>query len=168
MHVVRYNPLALLTAALVDESIQEGNIFFARQSYPRGLLMGTKEAFLFTPYNNMFQVTQHMKVNGQDPRAFVYDIRTTTDKQKLYIAASQPKGYAVYLNRLKDRKWECPRKLQNRLERFAMDSGMGELYTKVDFQFCLSFGKLVFKLHNHRGLRKEISLDDLDKLYGSF
>ncbi len=164
MFVVRYNPLALLTKVYLDGLIQEGHIFFVRQSYPRGLAMGTKEAFLFTPYNNVFSVNRHIKAIREDPRALVYNILTPTDQRKLYIAASQPNGYAVYLNQLKDRKWKCPKDLQNKLERFAMSTGMGELYTKVDFHLSLSFGNLIFKLHNNRGLRKEISLDSLEKL----
>ncbi len=108
MFVVRYNPLALLTKVYLDRLIQEGHIFFVRQSYPRGLAMGTKEAFLFTPYNNVFSVNRHIKAIREDPRALVYNIPHTNRSAKALHSGISTKWLCCISKPVKGPEMEVP------------------------------------------------------------
>src|SRR5687768_13229268 len=99
------NPLVLLTPELMGSMLHNGFTHFIRQSYPRGLRDGIKEAFLFTAYKDgeIDKVNAHFQAISHDDRKYQYYVGNKGEKEKLFIAADQPAGYLVYMALLKDR-----------------------------------------------------------------
>src|SRR5690606_20385924 len=97
------------TTRLLHLLIREGNRYFVRQTYPRGLnpLDTTqKAAFLFTHYKNLADAQQHWNALLQDPNRFLYDSGDPEHFARLEIAARQPLGFPVYTPLL-EKPWQA-------------------------------------------------------------
>jgi hypothetical protein len=160
-----HNPLKLLFKDALDELVRQGNLYFVRQSYVRGKGPQVKEAFLVTPYSTLEEASQHMDAIQSDHRKLLYDIQDPLQKEKLYTAASQPQGYKIYLNRLKDREWKPDAQLVARIKKYI------NLYTgwslgkgaEINVELTLLFGELLLNLQHGKDTR-QLSLNDLEKM----
>lgn len=160
-----HNPLKLLFKDALDELALQGHLYYVRQSYPRGKTAKVKEALLLTPYCDVEAATQHMNAISQDHRRLIYNIEDPLHKEKLYTAATQPEGYRVYLNRLRDREWQPDAQLVACIKKYI------NLYTgwrpgrstQIDVELTLLFGELVINLQHGKDTR-QISLNDLEKI----
>jgi len=160
-----HNPLKLLFKDALDELALQGHLYYVRQSYPRGKSSKVKEAFLLTPYCNVEAATEHMQAIAHDQRKQLYNIEDPLHKEKLYTAASQPQGYHVYLNRLRDREWQPDAQLVACIKKYI------NLYTgwkpgkntQIDVELTLLFGELLINLQHGKDTR-QISLNDLEKI----
>lgn len=94
-----HNPFVLLTTRLLESLIKADNIFFVRQTYPRGknqLDPLNKAAFLFTHYTDYSRAKTHYDALDNDPNRFLYNITEPEHYEKLFIAAGQPEGFHIY------------------------------------------------------------------------
>jgi hypothetical protein len=158
-----YNPLALLEKEHIDTLIAKGYRVFVRQSYARGLKHGVKEAFLFTPYKSIEDAQEHIMAIILEGRTEVYDINKPDQKARLYKAASQPPGYGIYINRLKDHSWNPPRSLQAQIHHFVKMLGWGSRNMNIETTLALKYGKLVVRFTNN-GISEEAPLDEIEKI----
>lgn len=157
-----YNPLALLENVYVDALIEKGYRVFVRQSYPRGLGPNIKEAFLFTPYKTLEDAQDHIMAIILEDRTEIYDINKPEQKARIYTAASQPAGYAVYINRLKGNSWNPPRPLKEQIHNYVKMLGWGSRNMNIETTLSLQHGKLVVVFTNN-GVREFASLDEIEK-----
>jgi hypothetical protein len=160
-----HNPLKLLIKDALDELAAQGSRYFVRQSYPRGKTARLKEAFLITPYTAIESATEHLQAIQPDPRKLIYDIQDPIQREKLYTAATQPQGYGVYLNRLKDHEWKPDAELVVRVKKYiSMYTGWKPgRSTQINVELTLLFGELHLNLQHGKDTR-QISLNDLEKL----
>lgn len=167
-----YNPLAKLSTDKLVELLSQGYLYFVRQSYPRGVAPGIKEAFLMTPYKTLEEANQHYIELKDDRRKFVYNTDHSTgdhlsrdyDRGNLYAAAGQPDGYAVYLNRLEFEDWYPPREVQQHLHHYVCHLGYNKPNAGINCRLGLKYGQLIVRfLDKKRGLLSEITLDELER-----
>lgn len=160
-----HNPLKLLFKDALDELAKQGHLFFVRQSYARGKTPQVKEAFLVTPYCDSATAEAHIQAIAHDHRKLVYDITDPLQKEKLYTAASQPNGYLVYLNHLKDREWKPDAALVANIKKYIrLYTGWSPgRNTHINVELTLLFGELVINLRHEKDTR-QISLNDLEKI----
>jgi len=96
-----FNPLAIFDARALEGFVREGNKYFVRQSFPRGMdpfddnLAG---CFLICHYDDYFRAKEHYDALEQDRLRWLYNYDKMEDRGRLEIAASQPEGYRVYSN----------------------------------------------------------------------
>ncbi len=160
-----HNPLKLLFKDALDELTLQGHRYYVRQSYPRGRTSKIKEAFLLTPYREAEDADLHMQAIAADHRRQRYNITDPLDRNKLYIAASQPNGYHVYLNHLREREWQPDAQLTACIKKYI------NLYTgwkpgrntQIDVRLTLQFGELLINLQHGKDTR-QISLNELEKI----
>lgn len=160
-----HNPLKLLFKDALDELAAQGFQYFVRQSYARGKTSKIKEAFLITPYNTLEEATLHLQAIAPDNRKLLYDIQDPIQKEKLYTAASQPEGYRIYLNRLKDHEWKPDAQPVASIKKYinlytGWKPGIG---TQINVELTLLFGELLINLQHGKDTR-QISLNDLENM----
>jgi len=135
--------------------LADGKRFFIRQTYPRGLYPGLRAAFLFRAYeeHEKEQAESHLHKIDQDPHRFLYDATREDHLQKLYVAAGQPPGFAIYYAGRKEQDWKPPYEYQLKLKNFIrsihpewkpkrggdkIQAGLyeeyGELFLKLSFE----------------------------------
>jgi hypothetical protein len=165
-----YNPLQELSEAALNALIGRGYMYFVRQSYPRGIKPGGKEAFIITPYKEVTKAQDHYIAIKDDKRKYLYNINHQNgdylsrdfDRERLYMAAKQPKGYSIYLDRLKDQKWTVPGWLKVQIHEGSKRLGWGSRNMDVQSDICLRHGQLFVKFTN-KGHTEYIPLDELEK-----
>lgn len=160
-----HNPLAELSAQLLDAMIREGQYFFVRQSYPRGLdhFAGLKGVFLFSHYKDRGQAEKHLN-SLNDAYAAFYDATQAEDKAKLYIAAGQPAGYKVYAALLKARKWEPTPQIGPKIKQYIRQHTQWkpERGDNVKVELYIQFGELFLNLK--KGAEEiKVPLNDIEK-----
>ncbi|WP_341841778.1 hypothetical protein [Chitinophaga caseinilytica] len=100
-----HNPLAILRPAVLEGLLAAGHRWFVRQQYPRGMHPSLKAAFLISAYRNIGEARAHLEAIAADPQRRVYDGNDAADRERLFTAAAQPDGYAIYVSLLAKRKW---------------------------------------------------------------
>ena len=115
-----YNPLPLLTEALLQGMIDAGKRYFVRQTYFRGKESRLKAAFLFRGYEEGEKelAELHLRRIGSDPHAFLYDTMLAGHREKLVIAARQPFGYKIYYAGKKGIDWKPPPEYQEKMKHY--------------------------------------------------
>lgn len=149
-----HNPLALLSIELIMSLTKHHFVAFVRQSYPRGkhhLDTETIEAFLITPYKDLVMANEHMQHIAADHRKHLYYIGIPEEMEKLLNAASQPKGYKVYVALLKDRKWKGGAQLEPRLKRYLQANTQWKGKNEMVADLYLHYGELMLKVINPFG-----------------
>ncbi len=163
-----YNPLSIITTELMTALLREPK-FFVRQYYERGKL-GDKIPLLLTYYykdndKDINRANLHMKLLKSDKYRFLYDSENEEHRNKLMIAASQPEGFAVYINLL-PQKWEAGNSLRRKL--FSYLSKNFEWWQqhkpqKINIQLQDLYGQL-YLLVSWQGHKAEILLDNIEKM----
>lgn len=100
-----HNPLAILRPVVLEGLLGAGHRWFVRQAYPRGMHPSLKAAFLLSGYRSIGEARAHFEAVAEDPYRRVYDGHDDADRERLFAAAAQPDGYAIYINLLAKRKW---------------------------------------------------------------
>jgi hypothetical protein len=166
-----HNPLVLLFKEALDELIAQGHYYYIRQSYPRGKTASVREAFLITPYTTYEQAGRHYEAIKYDRRKYLYlvdenkfdKLSAEWEKEKLYVAATQPEGYRVYLNRLKDRTWKCPAELGASIKSYInRKTHWKPRGADIDVSLSLQFGELIINLQ-YQGDTLRVKLDEIEK-----
>ncbi|RAJ02645.1 hypothetical protein LX64_03665 [Chitinophaga skermanii] len=162
-----YNPLTLLTTSVLHDLIGNGHSYFIRQSYPRGKDDHDKafrHAFLITQYSNWHDAVCHYVAISSDPFKHCYDIAHTFEKEKLFIAASQPGGYRVFVNLLHQKSWELPRELELQVKRYihVRLSWLPRNGENINMQLEVHHGELFLTL-KFRLLQTTVRLADIEK-----
>ena len=166
-----HNPLVLLFKEALDELIAQGHCYYIRQSYPRGKAPAVREAFLITPYTSFEQANKHYEAIKYDRRKYLYliddnkfdKISVEWERGKLYTAATQPEGYHVYLNRLKDRTWKCPAELGASIKGYIRRNTHWQTRgADIDVGLSLQFGELIINLE-YQGDKLQVKLDEIEK-----
>lgn len=161
-----HNPLALLTTQLLDSLLASGFQYFVRQSYPRGVDHSdvvTKEVFLITPYKDFSLVNQHFQAIKFDLRKYMYDTDHVGEKEKLFIAASQPKGYKIFVSLLKEKKWKPPPQLGTSIKNYVRSFTKWKPDQGISAGLFLHFGELYIALKCSNQEIK-IPLTDIERL----
>ncbi|WP_298737438.1 hypothetical protein [uncultured Chitinophaga sp.] len=166
-----HNPLVLLFKEALDELIAQGHYYYIRQSYPRGKTAGVREAFLVTPYTTYEQANKHYEAIKSDRRRYLYLVddgkydkwSVEMERKKLYVAATQPEGYRVYLNRLKDRSWKCPAELGAKIKGYIKrNTHWKPRGADIEVGLSLQFGELVVNLE-YQGDKVKVRLDEIEE-----
>ncbi|MDR6570033.1 MULTISPECIES: hypothetical protein [Chitinophaga] len=161
-----HNPLALLSPELVMSLAKHGFIAFIRQSYPRGkdhFDPDTIETFLITPYKTLAQANEHLLHISADHRKGIYHTANPEEMEKLMTAATQPKGYKVYVALLKVRKWKGTAQLQEKLKHYLQTNTKWKVKDgAIVADLYLHYGELMLKLVNPVG-EIRLSLSEVEK-----
>lgn len=115
-----YNPFPLLDPALLESLIGSGRRWWVRQQYPRGWHPGLRASFLLRAYEAAERelAQQHLQAIATDPHAFLYDTDEEEHRARLYKAAAQPAGFAVYYAGRKGNNWTPPPYYENRIKSY--------------------------------------------------
>jgi hypothetical protein len=166
-----HNPLVLLFKEALDELIAQGHYYYIRQSYPRGKTVDVREAFLITPYTTYEQANKHYEAIKYDRRKYLYlidenkfdKLSVEWERDKLYVAATQPEGYRIYLNRLRDRSWKCPADLGARIKGYInQKTHWKPRGADIDVGLSLQFGELIINLQ-YQGDTLQVKLEEIEK-----
>ena len=161
-----HNPLALLNKELLDNMIQEGNLYYVRQQYPRGITpsdTGIKGAFVLSHYSNKQEAVNHYNVLFE-PQVAIYDATIPEDKEKLYIAAGQPAGYKIYALLLEPKEWKPTPELAQKIKQYIRVESRWRLERSDNVKVSLfqELGELFIRLKN--GVQEiKVRLSEIEK-----
>ncbi|MEZ2444858.1 hypothetical protein AB6805_24195 [Chitinophaga sp. RCC_12] len=162
-----HNPLALLSPELVMSLAKHGFVAFVRQSYPRGkdhFDTDTIETFLITPYKQLALANEHLQHISADYRKSIYHTANQEEMMKLMTAASQPKGYKVYVALLKVRKWKGTAQLEEKLKRYLQTNTKWKVKDgAIVADLYLHYGELMLKVVNPVG-EIRLPLSEVERL----
>jgi len=162
-----HNPLALLTTELLQALLAHGFTFFIRQSYPRGMDHfdpALKECFLITPYAEMGEAQRHFQHIVADPRRRIYLVDQPEELDKLYLAAAQPDGYKIFVDKLAAPKWRVPADMNSKIHRYLRANTKWKTREgEIAVNLFLHFGELMLRLTNGREEIK-INLNEIERL----
>jgi len=161
-----YNPLMLFTKEALDNLIKEGCLYFIRQSYPRGVRPGVKEAFIITPYVRRADAYDHFEKIREDPRKWLYILNSESqdheaEHNKLLTASMQPDNYRVYFNRLTSQEWMPPPHLQMSITNYVKNV-LGWRPGHIQTRLSIRLGVLVL-IFVRSGISREATLDEVEK-----
>jgi hypothetical protein len=161
-----YNPLALLSELLLNALIQHGYKYFVRQHYPRGkdhFDDTIKETFIITPYKLLSEAESHL-LHISDSRKCIYDIHQATDRSKLSIAASQPAGYKIYVDKLAAANWEPPPDLHSKISNYLrVNTRWKAKDASVNVSLFIEYGELMLKISNGKQVFA-VRLNEVERL----
>ncbi|PSL47555.1 hypothetical protein CLV51_102412 [Chitinophaga niastensis] len=158
-----HNPLALLSAALVNALLENGFTLFVRQSYPAGrdhTDTHIKEIFLITPYKDIGEANQHFQHIRFDHRKYIYQAQHTEEIAKLYVAAAQLSGYKVYAALLQQEEWDPPLYMDPAMRRYISlkTKWKPDRSEEVTAELFLHYGELYFTLkYGHEEIKVPLS-----------
>ena len=163
-----YNPFPLLNEKILNEKIQSGRRFFIRQTYPRGLEVRLKAAFLLKGYSSIDKdlALQHLATLKKDGNAFLYDVEDPEHVKKLFTAAQQPFGYKIYYAAKKGEDWKPPQEYQMKIKVYLKQNHSnwkskpgGE---KIAVGLYEEFGKLFLKF-SFDGEEDIVPIEEIEK-----
>lgn len=164
-----YNPYTILTPRLLEALLQQP-LYFVRQYYPRGLPESAEKIvpLLLTHYTHQEaekeRAERHMRLLGKDPYRFLYDSTQKPHIEKLLLAASQPKGYCIYINLL-PQEWKASNVLKTKLHHYVKEKLNGWHTSSADpLKVTLKerYGHLFIAL-TWRRQRTEVLLEDIEQ-----
>lgn len=132
-----YNPYVLLQPPLLEAMLRQP-MFLVRQYYARGqhpMHESGTIPLLFTHYIHHEVDTEralrHMRLLKKDPYRFLYDSTNPEHREKLFRAATQPAGYAVYVNLL-PKAWKPSETLKRKISTYVQQQLPWWQYTAKD------------------------------------
>lgn len=126
---------------------------------------GVKAAFLFTHYQDYEAAKTHLAAITHDPSKFLYEVSKEDDKDKLYVAASQPTGYNIYIN-LFEKPWKPGKLFAMKIKKYINWRLNWKPKKSDDIQANISvkFGELFITL-KFNGIHEAIvKVEDIDQL----
>ena len=150
-----YNPLSLLSIQLLTAMTKSPKLFI-REYYERGYANETYKStqpFLLTWYDKQNEVEKsralfHLQQLPTNAKPYIYDSENPADYTKLLIAASQPKGFAIYINIL-PKKWQTPNFLKTKIHHYMLQHLAWWRYNKthqLTIHLKDKYGKLYVQL----------------------
>ena len=158
-----YNPLALLSAALVSALLESGFTLFVRQCYPAEEDTDAgKEILLITPYKDIGEANMHFQHIRFDHRKYIYQAHHPEEIAKLYKAASQPPGYKIYAALLQQETWEPPFYMESAVRKYISlkTKWKPERPEEIVADLFLHYGELYFTL-KYRDEEIKVPLSDI-------
>lgn len=164
------NPYSLLSLEILSALLKQP-MYFVRQEYVRGkFLYDTPETktFLLTHYPRhdieKERAQRHMRLLFKDPVRFLYDSTKPEHLAKLELAASQPKGFRIYIN-LMESKWKASPLLKIKISSYVREKLPWWNYSPADkLKVTLKerYGELFLALL-WRGQQTEVVLEEIEK-----
>jgi len=163
-----FNPYTILTPTILSAMLKQP-MYFVRQQYPRGLQHDDENIIplLFTHYAHhevdKERAERHIRLLLKDQYRYIYDSTNEEHFQKLKIAASQPKGYRIYINLL-SKKWKANDALKMKISRYVAEKLSWWKYSpadKLNVTLKERYGELFIALL-WRGQKTEVLLEDIE------
>lgn len=163
-----YNPLYQLTPKVLEGLIKQGNLYWVKQSYPRGIEMGIDQSFLLTPYDSPGKAQKHYDYIASDGERRLYQldlkpgdpIDKDQDGRDLIDASKQPRGIRYYVPYTGDQS--LPGWLTMRVRNAAKGIGWGGRATEVEARLGFHFGELVVRYY-YKNQEKVLTLTEVEK-----
>ena len=163
-----FNPLYLLSNEVLEATVKRGCIYFVRNNYPNAfnpLAEGIKANLLLSHYDDLQKAQEHFNSIPQDVYRFLYHWNNPEHQSKLKIAASQPKGYAIYSTYFyPNYKTKITPRLKEKINSYMYshtrwNPKKGET---VNIDFHLQFGAL-FVTMQYAGKKIQVRFIDIEK-----
>ena len=163
-----YNPLYELSARALVGLIKKGNFYWVQQSYPRGIEMGDKEAFILTPYESIEEAQKHFDHVVSDIHRRLYKLHLSPgdpidkdqDGRDLIAASRRPRGIRYYLPYTDGKS--LPGWLDLKVKDGARSFGWGGRSTEVEARLGFHYGELVVR-YFFKHEQRMISLSEIEK-----
>jgi hypothetical protein len=164
-----YNPLALLNVSVVHRLLEAGCRWWVRQYYPQGInaAENTRQAYLVTYYNNAHHARVHYDIIKNKKGSYLYDTEGHEDRKKLYIAATQPDGFRIYISQTYF-EWEPPKHLQYKLQayvRFQLGWTAQKGAEKIRVGLTATAGDDFLIVFKYKGMEQAIGLQEFETRY---
>ncbi len=163
------NPYTLLNPQVLKAMLKQP-MYFVRQKYKRGLQIGEwteNKSLLFTHYAHheidKERAERHMRLLMKDPYRFLYDSTNEEHRMKLFNAASQPKGYRIYINLL-PKKWKAGDGFKRKISNYMLHRLSWWKFSPADkLKVTLKerYGELYIVLL-WKGQQTEVHLDEIE------
>jgi hypothetical protein len=163
------NPYTLLTPEILAAMLKQP-MYFVRQKYKRGeFIFGTEKttSILLTHYAgndvDKERAQRHMRLLIKDSSRFLYDSTAEEHFLKLKTAATQPKGYRIYINLL-PKQWKAPDGLKRKINSYTLNRLPWWQYSPADkLKVTLKerYGELYLALL-WKGQQTEVHLDEIE------
>jgi hypothetical protein len=163
-----YNPLALISQPLMAAILKSPKLF-VREYYERGSTVHESSLpLLLTCYDKENEVEHsralfHLRQLKGMRYAFLYDSEIKRDREKLFIAATQPAGYRVFINMLAS-KWKPPALLRGKIHEYMMHNLPWWNYDRsnqLHLHLKDRYGKLYVQL-SWKANRAEVILEEIE------
>lgn len=165
-----YNPLSLLSVPLLTAMVKSPK-FFVREYYERGNTNTLKkiiQPFLLTWYDKEDEVEKsralfHLQQLPACANPYLYDSENSADYTKLMVAASQPIGFAIYINIL-PKKWQAPNFLKTKIHHYMLQHLTWWRYNKthqLTIHLKDKYGKLYVQL-SWKNNKAEVLLQQIE------
>lgn len=164
-----YNPLYELTPQALIGLIRQRSFFWVQQSYPRGIEMGDKAAFLLTPYETLEKAQEHFDHLAADSERRLYQLHLNPgdpigkdqDGQDLIAASKRPRGIRYYLPYTDGKS--LPGWLNRQVKEGAKIFGWGGRSTEVEARLGFHYGELVIR-YFFKHEQQMIPLREIEKI----
>jgi hypothetical protein len=162
------NPYSIRTPEILSAMLKQP-MYFVRQEYRRGkeILEQKNIPILLTHYHHhegdRERAERHIRLLYKDPCRFLYDSTNPLHQEKLFKAASQPKGYRIFINLL-PKEWKANNNLKMKINRYVKERLPCWNYSPADkLKVTLKerYGELFIALL-WRGRQTEVLLDDIE------
>jgi hypothetical protein len=163
-----FNPFYPFTAALLDAFVKQGNTYFVRQTFKRGintLAEDIKGAYLISHYDDLNKAQTHFDALASDPNRFLYDWKNEEHQQKLKIAATGPAGYKVYSG-VFEKNWErhITERIKKGIRFYVASLGWQPSRSEgLNTGFYQTFGELYIIL-KCKGREVKVKFEDIETL----
>jgi hypothetical protein len=144
-----YNPLVRLSERILIGLHKQGNKYFVRQYYHRGIggENGFKIAFLFSFYTDLSKAQIHYDAIATDKYRFLYNTEDSDHMKRLEIAALSGHKFGIYLPILAN-QWKPDAYASEKIKHYVINKlGWGSRgYTRVQADLIIQFGELFLVL----------------------
>lgn len=164
-----YNPYSILTTEILEAMLRQP-MYFVRQHFERGINTADKKdtiPLLLTHYihheTDKERAERHMRLLWKDPYRFQYDSSIPAHAEKLRIAATQPKGYKLFINLL-PQKWKADEYLKKKINSYVVNKLSWWNYRhpdKLGVVMKERFGRLYIGLL-WKGQQTEVDLEEIE------
>jgi hypothetical protein len=164
-----FNPLAPMSEKALKSMIEEGHIYFVRQTFNRAkdpFDEGIKGYYLFCHYKTETLAKEHYDALRSDPNRFLYNWQNEAHKLKLLSAASHPAGYKLYTNTfIPDWEKHITNRMKQKVRAYINKQGWRPSREEgVDISFYPHFGEVMVTLRFRRQEVK-IKFEEIEKQY---
>lgn len=163
-----FNPVFPFTPQVLQKTVERGCHYFVRNYWSPAtdhFEEGINGYFIITHYDDKAKAMAHFNsVTGDKYRHF-YNWNVQEDKERLKIAATQPKGYRIFSAYFLD---DYQKRITNRLKEkinnymYRHTSWKPKKGETVSIDFYLQFGSLYITM-SYAGSQIRVKFDDIEK-----
>lgn len=165
-----FNPMCLFSGKLLEAFVKAEKIYFVRQEYQRATSStdsDIKGIFLITHYDKLGDARQHIEAISEDKYRYLYDWNNLDNRQRLYVAATQPVGYRIYAAVVRP-GWEshAKRVLKVKVRKYVEQQikWFPAGRDVVEFDLYPHFGEVFVRMH-FRKQEIKVSLAEVEKCF---